>query len=402
MHPVEIRPGIFWAGINDRSTELFEGLWPILHQGVSYNAYVIKDEKNALIDLSKEAFTDDFIQQISRIVNPADLDYVIVNHMEPDHSGAMTRLHELAPNAKLLGMPKAIAMIKDFYGITENVEVLSNSQTLSLGSHTLQFRYTPLVHWPETMVTYDMGEKVLFSCDAFGSYGALDGSIFDDTCADLHFYEIEALRYFTNIVAAFSRHVLSAIEKVADLPVEIVAPSHGLVWRKNPERIIELYRKWATYGSQPAEPGVTLLYGSMYRNTEHAMNYAAEAIAKEGVPLEVFDVGVTESSFILPSLWTKHGVLVGAPTYERKMFPPMVDILSMADLKSVKNKVAGYFGSYAWSGGAKATFDHYAEQMSWDVLGHAEFIGSPKDDDIQAVVDLAGQIARKVKETSGG
>jgi len=397
MHPVEIRPGIFWTGINDRSTTLFEGLWPIQHQGVSYNAYIIKDEKNALIDLSKETFTDDFIIQISEVINLADLDYVIINHMEPDHSGALSRVRELAPKAKFLGMPKAIQMITDFYGITDNLEVVKSGETLSLGKHTLQFIFTPLVHWPETMVTYDIGEKVLFSCDAFGSYGSLDGTIFDDTCSNIEFYEVEALRYYTNIVAAFSRHVLSAIEKTKDLPIEVIAPSHGLVWRKDPARILNLYKKWATYGSEPAEPGVTLLYGSMYRNTEHAMNYAAQAITNLGIPVDVFDVGVTEASFILPSLWTKRGVLVAAPTYERKMFPPMLNILNMAALKGVNRKTAGYFGSFAWSGGAKAEFERFAEQMSWDVKGCVEFIGSAKSEDLKSIVALAEDIANSVK-----
>ncbi len=396
MHPVEIRPGIFWTGINDRSTEMFEGLWPISHQGVSYNAYLIRDEKNALIDLSKEFFTDDFVHQLSQIIDPADIDYVIVNHMEPDHSGALTRIRELAPNAKFLGMRKAIQMIEDFYGITDNVEVLSSGQTLSLGKHTLQFIYTPLVHWPETMVTYDMTEKVLFSCDAFGSYGALDGAIFDDDCTDLHYYEVEALRYYTNIIAAFSKHVTSAIEKLKDIEIEIVAPSHGLIWRKNPKRIIELYQQWAKYGSEPAEAGVTILYGSMYRNTELAMNYAAEAVAHEGVPVDVFDVGNTHPSFLLPSLWTKHGVLIAAPTYERVMFPPMVNVLNIATLKAVNNKVAGYMGSFAWSGGAKAEFDRFAEQMQWQVLGTHEFVGSAKEADITAIAALARSIARAV------
>lgn len=393
MHPVEIRPGIFWAGINDRSTELFEGLWPIQHQGVSYNSYLIKDQKNAVIDLSKETFTDDFIQQIRELIDPADIDYVIVNHMEPDHSGALLRVRELAPKARFLGMPKAIQMIRDFYGITENTEVISSGQTLSLGNHTLQFVYTPMVHWPETMVTYDVNEKVLFSCDAFGSYGALHGSLFDDTCLNLSYYENEALRYYTNIIAAFSKHVISAIDKLKDLPVEVVAPSHGLIWRKNPARIVDLYHRWATYGSEPAEPGVTLLYGTMYRNTEHAMNYAAEAIANEGVPLEVFNVGNTEVSFILPSLWTKRGVLVACPTYERKMFPPMVNALNMAAIKGVNNKVAGYLGSFAWSGGAKEIFEQFAQQMSWEVAGAHQFSGSAKSDDLAEIVSIARAVA---------
>jgi flavorubredoxin len=247
------------------------------------------------------------------------------------------------------------------------------------------------------MVTYDVNEKVLFSCDAFGSYGALNGTIFDDTCSNIDFYLVEALRYYTNIIAAFSRHVLSAIDKLTGIPIEVIAPSHGLVWRKDPMRILNLYKKWATYATEPAEPGVTLLYGSMYRNTEHAMNYAAEAIAREGVPLEVFNVGTTEVSFILPSLWTKRGVLVAAPTYERTMFPPMKHVLMVADLKSVKNKVAGDFGSYAWSGGAKAEFDKFAEQMVWDVKGQVEFVGSAKKEDLEAIAKLAGEIARAVK-----
>ena len=213
----------------------------------------------------------------------------------------------------------------------------------------------------------------------------------------LKFYEVEALRYYTNIVAAFSRHVLSAIEKTKDLPIDVIAPSHGLVWRKDPERILNLYKKWATYGSEPAEPGVTLLYGSMYRNTEHAMNYAAQAITKLGVPVDVYDVGVTEVSYILPSLWTKRGVLIAAPTYERKMFPPMLNVLNMAALKGVNRKTAGYFGSFAWSGGAKAEFDRFAEQMSWDVRGCVEFIGSAKTDDLKAIVALAEEIANTVK-----
>ncbi|MFZ3070900.1 MAG: FprA family A-type flavoprotein [Anaerolineaceae bacterium] len=398
MRPVEIRPNIFWVGINDRSTELFEGLWPIQSQGVSYNAYLIKDEKNALIDMSKETFTDDFVQQVSELIGLDKLDYVIVNHMEPDHSGALRRLHELAPNAKFLGMAKAIAMINDFYGLDQNVEVVKHEQTLNLGKNTLKFLFTPLVHWPETMMTYMVEEKILFSCDAFGSYGALDGSIFDDQVIDVAYYEKEALRYYTNIVAAFSRNVLQAIEKVSVYPVEIVAPSHGLVWRKEPTRIISLYRRWAELAAQPAEPGVTVLYGSMYRNTERALDYALQAIAAEKVPMEVFNVGVTDPSFILPSLWTKQGLLVAAPTYERAMFPLMAHALSIAEIKGVKHKAAGYIGSYAWSGGAKAVFEEFAARLSWNVVGTHEFIGSAKVADIQQIQTLAQQVAIKSRQ----
>ena len=397
MRPIEIRPNIYWVGVNDRSSELFEGLWPIQNQGVTYNAYLIKDEKNALIDLSKEAFTDDFIAQLESLVGLENLNYVITNHMEPDHTGALLRLRECAPNAVFLGMGKAVAMMKDFYGLVDNVAVLKHEDTLSLGKNTLKFLFTPLVHWPETMMTYMVEEKILFSCDAFGSYGCLDGFLFDDEASDRDYFEREALRHFTNIVAAFSRNVLMAIDKVSPYPIEILAPSHGLVWRKEPERIISLYKKWAAMATEPAEPGVTVLYGSMYRNTERALDFALQAVAEQGVPLEVFNVAVTDPSFILPSLWTKRGLLVACPTYERAMFPPMVHALNIAEIKGVRNKIAGYFGSYAWSGGAKAVFEEFAAKLNWDVVGALEFIGSAKEADIQQIQAISRQIAGRSK-----
>lgn len=399
MKPIEIRPGIYWVGVNDRSTDLFEGLWPVTEQGVSYNSYLIKDEKTALIDLSKENFTEDFLEQVSKLIDLSKLDYVITNHMEPDHSGALLRLCEVAPNAKFLGMGKAVAMMKDFYNLTQNVEVVKHDDTLNLGKHTLRFLFTPLVHWPETMMTYVEDEQILFSGDGFGSYGTLDGAIFDDMEEDhLAFYEKEALRYYTNIIAAFSKNVLMAIDKVSAYPVQIVAPAHGLVWRENPQHIISLYKRWAEYGSEQAEPGVTVLYGTMYRNTERAMEFALQAVLDEGMPVEVFDVGSTHPSFILPSLWTKRGVIVACPTYERAMFPAMNHCLNIAEIKSVRNKVAAYFGSYAWSGGAKPVFDEYAARLNWDVQGTLEFIGSAKEENIRAIQQMAQQVAIKSRD----
>lgn len=397
MKPVEIRPGIYWVGVNDRVTELFEGLWPISQEGISYNSYLIKDEKSALIDLSKEMLSDDYLVQLSEIFDVADLDYIVINHMEPDHSGALKRLRTRAPKAVLLGMPKTVQMLNDFYGITENIERLSNGQELSLGKNTLRFVYTPFVHWPETMMTYMLEQKVLFPCDGFGGYGALDGALFDDTCPDLAYFETEALRYFTNIVAAFSKAVLGAISKFAEMPIEVVAPSHGLVWRKNPDRIIELYQTWSEYHQNPAERGITALFGTMYRNTEHALNAALEGIASEGVPVRVHDVRKTHISYILPDLWTHRGVLVAAPTYEGGMFPPMQDALLMADRKRVVNKQAVYLGSYAWSGGAQKDFESLAAKMSWDVLGSLGFIGGPKAMDLVRAHEMGAQLARAVQ-----
>ena len=294
-------------------------------------------------------------------------------------------------------MNKAVAMMKDFYNIDQNVEVLKHEQTLSLGKNTLKFIYTPLVHWPETMMTYMLEEKILFSCDGFGSFGCLDGVLFDDETSDRDFYEREALRYYTNIIAAFSKHVIQALDKLSAYEVQMVAPSHGLVWRKDPERIISLYKYWASLATERAEPGVTVLYGTMYRNTERALEHALQALASENVPVEVFNVGLTDPSYILPELWTKQGVLIAAPTYERAMFPAMVHALNMAEIKGVRNKTAAYIGSYSWSGGAKSVFEGYAERLNWDIVGTHEFIGSAKADDLEQIRALSRQLALKSK-----
>jgi anaerobic nitric oxide reductase flavorubredoxin len=397
MPPIEIKPNVYWTGVNDRTTDLFEGLWPITQEGVSYNAYLIDDEKKAIIDLSKALKTDEFFGQIDQVTDVSKLDYVVVNHMEPDHSGVLTTLRRIAPQVIILGTEKTRAMLESFYGITEGVQVVQDGETLSLGQHTLQFVHTPFVHWPETMMTYETGEQVLFSCDAFGSYGALRGAIFDDECTDPAFYEREALRYYVNIVAVFSRPVLKAIDKLAGAPVSVIAPSHGLIWRKNPGHIVTLYKKWAEYATGPTEVGVTLVYGSMYGNTEKMMNAVAQGVSEEGVPVSIFDVTHTHVSYILPSLWTQRGVIVGAPTYEGSLFPPMVQVLEMAAVKKIQNKKVARFGSYGWSGGAQRRFESLIEPLKWELTDSFEFVGSPTEEDLKHGEAFGAQFARLVK-----
>jgi flavorubredoxin len=399
MRPVEIKPNIWSIAVNDRTTDLFEGLWPVTNEGVSYNSYIIKDEKSVLIDLTKDIFSEEFVDQIAKIVDLKTLDYVIVNHVEPDHTGALTRFREIAPNVTFIGTRQCINMMNDFYGMSENTMTVKDGDTLNLGKFNLKFLTAPMVHWPETMFTYLEEEQILFSCDAFGTFGCLDGITFDDEAGDnLPWYEKESLRYYSNIIASFSRNVLNAIEKAAAFPIQIIAPSHGLIWRKDPMRIVSLYKKFAEYAAGPTEPGVTILWGTMYRNTERAMEAVLQTITAEGVPVEVYNVADVHPSFILPSLWTKRGVLVACPTYERAMYPNMVHMLDIAEIKHVKNKVAGYFGSYAWSGGAQKVFEGYAEKLDWEVVGALEFIGMATEEDIQAIQQIAQQVAKKSKE----
>jgi len=397
MPPIEIGPDIYWIGVNDRTTDLFEGMWPITQEGVSYNTYLINDEKKAIVDLTKALKTDEFLDHIHDIVDVSQLDYVIVNHMEPDHSGVLRTLRRVAPQVTILGTEKTRAMLESFYGITEGVQVVQDGETLSLGQHTLNFAYTPFVHWPETMMTYEVTERILFSCDAFGSYGALRGAIFDDQCTDPAFYEREALRYYVNIVAVFSKPVLNAIAKLADVPVSVIAPSHGLIWRKNPERIVELYSRWAKYATGPTEAGITLLYGSMYGNTEKMMNAVAQGISQEGLPLSIFDVTHTHVSYILPSLWTQQGVVVGAPTYEGSLFPPMAQALDMATHKRIRNKKVARFGSYGWSGGAQRDFERRIEPLKWELVDSFEFIGGPTEEDLKHGEEFGARFARLIQ-----
>jgi anaerobic nitric oxide reductase flavorubredoxin len=397
MGPVEIKPDIYWIGVNDRKTDLFEGLWPIEQVGVSYNSYLILDEKKAIIDLSKEIMTDELLEQIGQVADISQLDYVIINHMEPDHSGALRRLRELAPQVTLVGSARTEKMLKAFYGITDGVQVVKDGDTLSLGRHTLKFISTPRVHWPETMMTYEPSGQILFSCDAFGSYGLLTDTIFDDQCSDLAYYEREALRYYTNILAAFGKPVLNAFDKLAKVPVSIVAPSHGLVWRGNPEHILNLYKQWATYSIQPSEPGVTIIYGSMYGNTGRIVEAVARGIAEESVPFDMYDAARTHVSYILPSLWTKRGVLIGAPTYERSLFPPVNQVLKMAELKEIFHKQTAYVGSYAWGGGAQKVFENAVESLQWKVIDSLVFAGGPSPEDLKRAEDLGRAFARSVK-----
>lgn len=397
MPAIQIKPDVYWIGVNDRITDLFEGLWPISNEGVSYNSYLIQDEKIAIIDLIKSFKGDEYFAQIDELTDISKIDYIVVNHMEPDHSGLLRTLRRIAPNVTLVGSEKTGKMLEDFFSISENVHVVKDGDTLSLGHHTLQFFMTPFLHWPETMMTYEPSSRILFPCDAFGGYGAIRGAIFDDECKSPDFYQKEALRYYVNIVANYSTRVLSAIEKLSDIPVDVIAPSHGLIWRKNTPHIVNLYKKWAEYASGKSESGITLVYGSMYGNTEVVMNAVAQGISRVGIPVEIFDAARTHVSYILPSLWTKRGVIIGAPTYEVSLFPPMADVLSMAVRKRIKNKIAGYFGSFGWSGGALREMKRIIEPLKWNLVDTFEFVGSPTKADVKKAEEFGVQFAELVK-----
>ncbi|MFQ5843245.1 MAG: FprA family A-type flavoprotein [Thermodesulfobacteriota bacterium] len=397
MPVVEIKPEVFWIGVNDRTTDLFEGFWPITSEGISYNAYLINDQKKALIDLTKSFKANEFFKQIDEMTNISGLDYIIINHMEPDHSGVLNTLRRITPHASILGSQKTKEMLESFYGITENVRVVQDGETLSLGKRTLKFISTPMVHWPETMMTYETSHGILFSCDGFGGYGALRGAIFDDECTDIEFYQREALRYYTNVVARFSSFVLKAVDKLADISIKVVAPSHGLIWRKDPTRIVNLYRKWAEYATGKTEGSVTLVYGSMYGNTELMMNAVTQGISRTGVPVEIFDAARTHASYILPSLWSKTGVMIGAPTSGVALFYPLAHLLDIAVHKGLRNKKVAFFGSYGWVGGARKGLEKIIEPAQWYLVDSLEFVGGPTKEDLKRGEEFGTKFVEIIK-----
>ena len=403
MPAIEIKPGIWWIGVNIKSYDLFEGLWPIPN-GVSLNSYLVKGEQVAVIDLVREwsGSSVEFMQQLqSTGVEPSAIDYVILNHLEPDHTQLLGNLKRMAPRATILATPKGVELVEHFYGIKDGVRAVQDGEELDLGAgKKLVFHHTPFVHWPETMMSYEPTTEVLFSCDAFGGFGALKGILFDDQVhpSDIDLYYNEMERYYANIVANFSRMVLRAIEKLAGLKVGVIAPSHGLVWRTNPGEVIARYVKFAGYPTGKAEPCITLLWASMYGNTRTATDAVMRGIAREGMSMEVFEVPLTHGSYTLASVFKNRGVIVGAPTYETKLFPPMAHVLDEAVRKGMTNKKAFRYGSYGWSGGAQKEFDALALALKWTQSEALEFRGAPTVHDLRRAEELAAAFARMIRD----
>jgi flavorubredoxin len=355
---VSLSKDIYWIGANDMDTDLFEGIWP-LPRGVAYNAYLIDDEKVAVIDTVKKGFLPQFIEKIQSVLGAGrSIDYLIVNHMEPDHSGAMKVLRDLFPGIQIVANAKTLDFLKGFYGIEDNIKVVEDKETLSLGKHSLTFYLTPMVHWPETMVTYENTSQTLFSADAFGGFGVLQGGIFDDE-VDLDYYENEILRYYSNIVAKYSPMVQKALAKLKGLPIKTIASTHGAIFRKDPAYIVDRYDRWSR---QDTEKGVVIVYSSMYGHTQTMAEAIARAIACEGIEtIRLHNVSRSHLSFILTDIWRYRGLILGSSTYNMKLSPYMDMLVSTLDNDKLKNRVIGVFGSYSWSGGAVKALRAYAE-----------------------------------------
>ena len=393
---IPITDSVYWVGVNDKETDIFESLWP-LPNGISYNSYLIVDEKVVLVDTVKITYHDDFIEKIKGLLGDKGIDYLVINHMEPDHSGSVRSLKRSFPEMEIIGNEKTANFLKGFYDIDE-VKVIEDGERLALGERELEFRLTPMVHWPETMMTYDCKEKIIFAGDAFGGFGALHGGIFGDEL-DTDFYEDEIRRYFVNIVGKYSPMVQKAYSKLSDLDIEIVASTHGPIWRENPQYIIDEYVKYSSYQT---EEGVVIVYGSMYGNTKKMAEAVARGVAEGGVDqIRLYDASRTHVSYLMNDIWKYKGMVLGACTYNTELFPPVAALTSALLNRRMKNHILGIFGSYSWSGGAVKELKAFNDQMKFELVEPVvEAQYSPAKDILEQCYLLGKNMADRVKDNN--
>ena len=367
LKPIKIKDDFFYVGVNDRAKALFENLWP-LPKGVSYNSYVILDEKTALFDTVDICYSDIFFQKLESALDGRGLDYLIINHMEPDHSGSISLLKIRFPNIQIVGNKRTADMLTGFYNVDKNVVIIEDGQELSLGKHNLKFYLTPMVHWPETMMTYETTEQILFSGDAFGTFGALDGGILDTQLRPERYYD-EMVRYYSNIVGKFGSPVQKALEKLSQIDIKCICSTHGPVWTMEEQiaKTISIYNKLSKY---EGDEGVVIAYGSMYGHTEQMAETIAYGLAQQGIKeIRLHNVSKRSHSYIIRDIFKYKGLIIGSPTYNNKLFPEVEALVSKIESRDMKNRYFSYFGSFTWAGAAVKRLAEFAESSKFEIIG---------------------------------
>ena len=366
----EITSKIHYVGVNDRNKELFEGLWP-LPNGVSYNSYLIVDEKICLVDTVEATFFVNYIKNIQNVIGDRPIDYLIINHMEPDHSGSIALIKKYYPNIKVVGNKKTFGMMQGFYGIGGDEMEVKNGDKLSLGSYELTFVLTPMVHWPETMMTLATNQTatILFSGDAFGCFGALNGGIVDSEINCDGFW-LEMVRYYSNIVGKYGTPVQNALKKLAGVNLDYICSTHGPVWHEHIGKVVDMYDRMSRYET---EEGLVICYGTMYGNTERAAEVIAQAASEAGIKnIVMHNVSKSHHSYIIRDVFRYRGLIVGAPTYNTGLYHEMDVLLSELAQRDIKNHLLGCFGSYGWASKAVGKILEWNENHL-----HFEHVGTP-------------------------
>ncbi len=359
----KVMEDIVWVGCNDRRLALFENIFPI-PRGVSYNSYLIMDEKITLMDTVDACVSQQFLENIEYVLEGRPVDYLVVNHMEPDHCANIGEIIRRYPDVKVVANAKTAQMIGQFFDALsqERMVLVKEGDTLQTGRHTLRFVMAPMVHWPEVMVTYDETEKILFSADAFGTFGALNGNIFND---EIHFdkdWLPDARRYYANIVGKYGAQVQALLKKAAALDIQMICPLHGPIWRSNIEYFVEKYDRWSKY--EPEDQEVVIIYGSIYGHTEQAANALAGRLAEKGVKnIAVYDVSSTHVSELISEIFRASHLVIACPTYNGGIFPPMENLLNDMAALSVKKRTVALMDNGTWAPAAGKQIVKKLEEM---------------------------------------
>ena len=354
---MHLSPTLRYVGMDDVQTRLFENQWP-LPSGVTYNSWLVIGRQVALVDTAAAAFSEPFFAQIRAELGERPIDYLIVNHMEPDHSALIAQVRAAWPGIRILASAKAIPMIAGYQGITDNVQAVGEGDLLDLGGVTLRFFMTPMVHWPETMMTWLEEEGILFSGDAFGCFGKvgrIDSGLFAD-------YEEEMIRYYACIVGKYGATVQAALRKLSALPVQAICPTHGPMWTRERADVIRCYDRLSRY---EGERGVCLAYGSMYGNTASAAQALADELRRRNVPVAVHDLCNENVSDAYKDVFKYDTLIVGSPTYNNEIFPAVWAFMQGLASRMVKNRRFAAFGSYTWAGASVRLLNEMADQLKW-------------------------------------
>jgi len=387
----EIAPQTYWVGIKDWNRRVFDSLIP-LPNGTTYNAYLIPGkDKNALVDTVNPGFESDLLGKISRVLDPSKIDYLIMNHAEPDHAGAIPTVLQIARDAKLVLTAKGAEMAKRLYRVSdERMLIVKEGDFLDLGGRTLRFIEAPFLHWPETMFTYFEEEKVLFPCDFFGAHYAGPEN-FDDEMGELLIHE--AKRYYAEIMMPFKPPVSRALEKISKIEIEIIAPSHGPIYR-NPKRIVDAYAHWV---GGPLENKVVVIYASMWKNTEKMVKALMTGVAAKGVKAVLFDLVVADVGNLARELVDAKAVAIGVPTFVGGPHPFALYATALIKALRPRLKVAVVFGTYGWGGGGVRQIKEMLEASKFEVISTHEVMLSPFSEDIEKMKKMGEELAEKVK-----
>lgn len=381
----KLQDDLYWVGGNDRRLALFEGVYPV-PRGVSYNAYVVLDEKTVLLDTVDKSVSEQFFENLDHVLDGRGLDYLVVDHMEPDHCATMEALVRRHPEVKLVVNAKTLPMIRNYFtfDVDSRAQVVKEGDTLTTGKHAFTFLMAPMVHWPEVMVTYDQTAKTLFSADAFGTFGALDGGVFADEMDFPRDRLDEARRYYANIVGKYGAPVQALLKKAAALELDMVCPLHGPVWRKDVGWFVEKYQRWSSY--TPEESGVVIAYASVYGHTANAADILAMKLAEKGAgPVAVYDVSVTHPSVLVAEAFRYSHLVLASTTYNAGIFVNMENLLHDLKAHALQNRTVGLIQNGSWA------------PASGKLMGEA--LGQMKD---MRVLEPVVSIASAVKEEQLG